>query len=230
MLFLTCNRVRFIALLLAVGVSIGLYSAFRSTAEVHAQGGDKKAGGKKDDGNETDRAAIQKTVRGFIAALEKGDAKSAAGHWTENGEYHSDDGTVLQGRAVIEKEYVAAFAKRKTKIKIDVDVESIRFPSKDTAIEEGHFTIHADKDHSTASKYTTVLHVREGGQWLMAVVREWPRAGVSVRDLDWLIGTWIAKSDDIEIKSAYEWWGDKSFLHAHSSTSRRRTKRSPGSR
>ncbi len=49
----------------------------------------------------------------------------------------------------------------------------------------------------------------------MAVVREWPSEGITIRDLDWLIGTWEAKRDDSEVFTTYEWWGDKSYIRVN---------------
>ena len=203
------SRIFWAGLLLA---AFGLLSASawigNPGAPLLAQGKKDK---KKDDGNAADRAAIQKTVRTFGDAFEKGDAKAVAAHWTDNGEYIADDGTSFRGRAVIQTAYEELFAKKKAKVKLEIEVDSIRFPSKDTAIEEGFFKVHGGKEHSVTSKYT-VLHVREGGQWLMAVVREWPSEGVSIRDLDWLIGVWSAQRDDTEVKTTYEWWGEKNFI------------------
>jgi uncharacterized protein (TIGR02246 family) len=142
-----------------------------------------------------------------------GDAKAMAAHWTENGEYYADDGTVIRGRAKIEKSYVELFAKKVPHTEAEIEITSIRFPSKDTAVEEGYFKMRGNKDAWVSSKYS-VLHVREGGRWLMAIVREWPSEGISLRDLDWLIGAWEAKRDDIEVRTTYEWWGDKSFIRA----------------
>ena len=56
--------------------------------------------------------------------------------------------------------------------------------------------------------------MREDGKWLMAVVREWPSEGATLRDLEWLIGSWQAKREDTVVKTTYEWWGDKSFIRA----------------
>ena len=194
--------------------------ADQSSAELHAQGVigkklKKKTPTKSEPTKEqvSDSAAIKKSVQSFVDAFEKGDAKALAAHWTENGEYIADDGTHLRSRAAIEKEYAGLFAKRKGNAKITIEVDSIRFPSRDTAIEEGYFKVHGDKDGGHTSKYT-VLHVREAGQWLMAVVREWPSEGTSIRDLDWLIGSWAAKRDDAEVETSYEWWGDKAFIRA----------------
>ncbi len=198
----------------ALALMFGTFAAWnRSGREAYAQAGGKvgttqPAKGKAPDG---EREAITKTARSFAAAFEKGDAKAVAAHFTENGEYTTDDGTVFRGRAAIEDEYIDLFGKRKGPVKVEIDVDTIRFPSRDTAIEEGHFKIRVGKDPAIASKYS-ILHVRENGKWLMAVVREWPNEGASLRDLDWLIGTWTAKRDDTEITTKYQWWGDKSFI------------------
>jgi uncharacterized protein (TIGR02246 family) len=159
-----------------------------------------------------DETAIRKATADFIKALEKGDAKAVAAAWTEEGEYMGDDGTTLRGRAAIEAAYAKAIAKYK-KLKVEITIESIRFPSKDTAIEEGYARSYkGDADNPTASRYS-VLHVREGGRWLMAVLREWPDEGVSLRDLDWLIGAWEAKTDEADVRTVYEWDAKKNSIH-----------------
>src|ERR1700722_1820814 len=138
----------------------------RSGREAQAQGG---GGGpaKQPDQDKlqaADRDAIAKAARNFVTAFEKGDAKAIAAHWTENGEYIADDGTAIRGRTAIEDDYADQFAKRKGTVKVDIDVDAIRFPSRDTAIEEGHFKVRVGKDPAVHSKYT-ILHVRENGKW-----------------------------------------------------------------
>jgi uncharacterized protein (TIGR02246 family) len=158
-----------------------------------------------------DEAAIRKASADFITLVEKGDAKAVAASWTEDGEYIDDDGTTIRGRAAIEDAYAKAFAKKK-KTKVEINIESIHFPSKDTAIEEGYAKLYREgSEQPTCSRYS-VLHVREGGKWLMAVLREWPDEGVSLRDLDWLIGTWQAKNDDTEVRTKYEWDANKNSI------------------
>jgi len=161
-----------------------------------------------------DTLAIKKAGESFLKAYLAGDAKGVAAHWTENGEYLADDGTTFRGRADIEKEYKRLFDDKKGPVDASIDVTSIRFPSKDTAIEEGYFKVRLGKDAPIATRYS-VLYVREGDQWLMALVREWPTEGVSIRDLDWLAGSWEAKRADTVICTTYEWWGDKTFLRGH---------------
>jgi uncharacterized protein (TIGR02246 family) len=161
-----------------------------------------------------DEDAIRKSSADFVKAMEKGDAKAVAAFWTEQGEYIGDDGTTIRGRKAIEAAYEKTFGKVK-KLKLDITVESIRFPSKDTAIEEGYAkAFKGGAEQPTTSRYS-VLHVREGGRWLMALLREWPDEGVSLRDLDWLIGAWEGKTPDAEIRTTYEWDGKKNSIRCH---------------
>jgi uncharacterized protein (TIGR02246 family) len=172
----------------------------------------KGAADVKDTKHADDEAAIRKASAEFSKVVEKGDAKAVAASWTEDGEYIGADGTTIRGRADIEAAYAKAFAEKKNP-KVDITIESIRFPSKDTAIEEGYAkTYKGGSEQPTCSRYS-VLHVREGGKWLMAVLREWPDEGVSLRDLDWLIGTWESKSDEAEVHTAYEWDANKNSIH-----------------
>ncbi len=171
----------------------------------------EKAAGAAKDARGDDEATIRKAAAAFAKSVEKGDAKDVAAYWTEEGEYIGADGTTIRGRAAIEAAYSKAFAK-KTKATLAINIDSIRFPSKDTAIEEGYAKRYRDgSDQLTASRYS-VLHVREGGKWLMAVLREWPDEGISLHDLDWLIGTWEAKSDEATVRTTYNWDANKNSI------------------
>jgi uncharacterized protein (TIGR02246 family) len=183
----------------------------------HADAQDKAAPQKKaeppsadTDDRKADRAGIDAQMEGFLKAFESGDAERVASFWTVGGELIDDDGSVYRGRAAIAKAYRELFG-TKEKRKAEIQRESLRFPSRDTAIEEGKFKVRVGEGEPSASRYS-VLHVREGGKWLMAVVREWPAEAVSLTDLEWLIGTWVAKRDDAEVQTSYEWMWNKSFI------------------
>jgi uncharacterized protein (TIGR02246 family) len=195
------------AFLAGQGRSVGQNATTRSGQAQPGKGAGTPKGKKPTD----DEAAVRKSTAEFIKAVEKGDPKAVAAFWTQNGEYIDDDGTTIRGRAEIEAAYAKAFARNK-KIKLEVTIESIRFPSKDTAIEEGYAKSYkGDAEQPTASRYS-VLHVREGGRWLMALLREWPDEGVSLRDLDWLIGTWESKDDEAVVRTTYEWGARKNSI------------------
>jgi hypothetical protein len=115
--------------------------------------------------------------------------------WTEDAECREANGETFFGRAAIEKAY-ADFFKRNPGVKVDVLIKSIRFPGKDIAIEEGLVRqTRSAKDLPGSTSYV-VIHVREGGKWLMSLSSE---AGVGqdrLEDLEWLLGEWTTKVKD----------------------------------
>src|SRR5262245_10428220 len=121
-------RKRLVPMLLAMGALLGVFAAGRFTPGLPAPDSGIAAApapqGKGKDPREADRAAIRKAIQSFIKAFESGDAKAVAAHWTADGEYVTDDGTVLRGRDAIEKAYAEHFGKN-SKHKVEIEVESI---------------------------------------------------------------------------------------------------------
>ena len=65
------------------------------------------------------------------------------------------------------------------------------------------------------SSWRNTLLVREGGQWKVAIVQEWDRDNGlddSLKDLEWLIGTWHVATKDREVTTTYEWDENKTFI------------------
>jgi len=158
-----------------------------------------------------DRDGVQKALDSFVAAFGKGDGKAVAAHWTAEGEYISDDGTTIRGRAALEKDYADFFAKNPDNA-LEVEVDTIRFPSRDTAVVEGHFKLHTGKKKELVVSRCSFLYAREDGKWLIAIAREWPGDGVEIRDLEWLIGTWETRRDGTVVTTKYEWTANKTFI------------------
>src|SRR5579883_1316921 len=161
-----------------------------------------------------DRTAIEKAIESFSSAFQKGDAKVLVAHWTSEGEYISDDGTTFNGRAALEKAYAEFFTKNPDNA-LTVEVDSIRFPSRDTAVLEGHFKLLRGKKKELTVSRCSFLYTREDGKWLIAIAREWPGDGLAIRDLEWLIGSWEAKRNGTVVTTKYEWAGNKSFIRCH---------------
>jgi uncharacterized protein (TIGR02246 family) len=163
------------------------------------------------DANEKDIAAIKKNMQSLIAAFEKADAKAVASHWTIGGEYIDDDGTKYHGREALEKAY-AAFFKNNKNLKLAIEKQSLRFLSSNTAVEEGYLKLKHAKTADFVNTKFSALHVKEDGKWQIAIMREWPSEGISLFDLEWLIGTWQAKRDDMEVETTYEWAAKKKYI------------------
>jgi len=202
----------------ALSLAIGL-CALRDGALPHADAQTKKkktAATPQSGDRSVDLKAIEESSRAFSAAFAKGDAKAIAAMWTEDGEYHDDEGTSLKGRTAIEKAFAEHF-KEKNAAKVHVIIESIRFPARDVAIEEGLLRQEgAGREMPTSSRYAA-LHVREDGQWKLALSREWGAGQDRLEDLAWLIGTWTVKVKEHEVTLTFERDKSKAFLAAKSS-------------
>jgi uncharacterized protein (TIGR02246 family) len=191
---------------LLVTLAIVLVAAGGKTSgrdQATAEGGDAK--------RRDDEAAIRKASDDLRAAVGKGDAKALADLWTEEGEYIVGDGTAIRGRPAIEAAYARHFAKDPRTL-VELSIDSIRFVSRDSAIVEGHAQSRKGKADQPSSSRYSALRVRENGTWLIALLREWPDEGITLRDMDWLIGTWMAKTDGGEVRSTYEWDETKKFI------------------
>jgi uncharacterized protein (TIGR02246 family) len=130
--------------------------------------------------------------------------------WTAEGEY-TDEGTTVRGRPALEKAYTRFFAKN-PKLQVAAEVQSLRFVSRDSAVEEGFFKVRRGKSVDRRATRFSILFAREEGKWLIALLRESPGQGASLRDLEWLVGRWSSGKDGAEVQTVYEWDLNKTFI------------------
>ncbi len=144
---------------------------------------------------------IRLTDESFAKAYAKGDAKAVAAHFTADAEYVDEAGTIFHGRQAIEETLTEYFVQH-PHCTLEMDIDTVRFISPGVAVEDGITTITHEEDGSESidSRYTTV-HVKVGGKWLAASVRdqapkERRQHRAELRQLDWLNGDWIDEGDD----------------------------------
>jgi uncharacterized protein (TIGR02246 family) len=169
----------------------------------------------KETKREADKLAIEKLAKEGVQAFEKRDAAAVAALWTADGEFVRNDGEVIRGRAEIQKAYAEYFKTLPAKVKPELQIDNLRFPSADTAVAEGTVRLKNEEGEVVASSWRNTLLVREDGQWKVAIVREWDRdvvQDVALKELEWLIGTWQASSKDREVTTTYEWDENKVFI------------------
>jgi uncharacterized protein (TIGR02246 family) len=169
----------------------------------------------QDPKREPDRLAIDKLTGEMIRAFDERDAAAVAGHWTEWGEFIHNDGEPLRGRADVQKGYAEYFRTLQGKPKLEVQRDALRFPTADMAVLETTLRLRNDDGDIVACGQQNAVLVREGGQWRVAIIREWDRDGrpdVSLNELGWLIGTWQAVTRDREVTISYEWDEKRSFI------------------
>jgi uncharacterized protein (TIGR02246 family) len=202
------NLLAVLAVLAAVGVVGALH---RSPAQDRAA----PAAPDQEKPDSPELAAVRKTADEFTRAFNAGDAKAVAAFWTKDGEYVGPDNETLRGREAIEKAY-AEFFKKNPKARAEVKIESVRLLGRQAALEEGALKLQLPGEKEPGESRYSVLHVREDDGWKMASVREWvpdPAQLVSLKDLAWLLGDWVAKQGDTEVRSSYAWDDeDRAFL------------------
>jgi uncharacterized protein (TIGR02246 family) len=168
----------------------------------------------RDPKRESDRRAIEKLTRDMVQAFEKRDAAAIAAHWTQDGEFIRDDGEPIRGRDEIRKGYAKFFETLSGKPKLEIRADAVRFPSADMAVTEVTLRLKQDGE-VVASGRQAIVAVREGGQWKVAMIREWDRdigLDVGLKELEWLIGTWRAVTRDREVTITYKWDENKTFI------------------
>jgi uncharacterized protein (TIGR02246 family) len=184
-------------------------------AGIWAQGSAQPGGSKGAEAasNDADRAAIMKSARSFADLFNKRDAKAIAAMWTENGESREAIGKTFVGRAAIEKAYADLF-KTNAGGTIEVLVKSVRFTAKDMAVEEGLLReSRGPKDLPATTAYVAV-HIREAGQWKIALASEGGARQDRLEDLDWLLGNWTTKVKEDAVKFSFVRDSKKPFITA----------------
>jgi uncharacterized protein (TIGR02246 family) len=198
---------------LGVAAAATFFCLYRSpTQQATAKEASGPQGGAKSEAAEI--TAVRKTAGEFTRAFNAGDAKAVAAFWTKNCEYVGPDGETVRGRKAIEKLY-AEFFKEHPKAHLEVRVESARLLGRQAAREEGTLKLKLPGEQEPSESRYSVLHVLEKAGWRMASVREWvpdPAELVSVKDLEWLVGDWVAKGDGGEAHTRYAWDEDRAFL------------------
>jgi uncharacterized protein (TIGR02246 family) len=161
-------------------------------------------------------AAITRTAEAFVEAFQKGDAKAVASFWTPDGDYVDPSGRVLNGRPAIEKDFANLFTENKG-LKLCIEVASLKFPTPDTAVEDGITAVLApDGTAPSRARYSNFL-VKRDGQWLLASVREAayvaPSNYENLRELEWVIGEWEDENPGGELaRVSFAWAPDQNFI------------------
>jgi len=173
-------------------------------------------------GNPADEAALLKNAESYVAAFDKGDAKTLAAFWTADGDYTGQTGRRLAGRDAIEQAFTEFFAEHKG-LKLRIDIDSLRFVGADAAVEDGTTAvIYPDGLPSSRARYT-IVHARKDGKWYLDSVREAPDIPLSnyehLRGLEWLIGEWTDEVNQGEAaRISFDWTDNQNFVVSHFTT------------
>lgn len=169
------------------------------TSEVNAASAEIKA---------EDEATIREQANQYALSYGKGDAKALASQWSVDGNLTEASGKKLHGREQIEKSFAHLF-KAHPPEPLVIEVESVKFPANNIAIEVG-----TSKSSSASSRYTAI-HSKESGHWQMISVFEHDMpsksAEIPISELAWMVGSWGAKSNS-DLRVQCEYTANKKFL------------------
>ncbi len=163
-----------------------------------------------------DKATIEKAVVSYANAFNARDAKALAAHWSPDAVYVNPlTGRQVEGREAIEKEFASILDSHKD-AKLAVEVESIRFISLTIAVEDGIATVVSAKGEPQKSTYTAI-HVKRDGKWFLDRVTEEDAPAVNsnydnLKNLEWLVGTWVDSDDQGTIQTECAWTKNKNFI------------------
>jgi uncharacterized protein (TIGR02246 family) len=144
--------------------------------------------------HDQDKTVLQNQASDYEKAFVAGDATTISQMWTADGTYTDVDGGLFKGREAIYKYFSDNF-KEYGSLPLKITVESIKFPSDNIAVEEGHSRLLDGPNIDLLSRYI-VIHQKTNNKWRMANVIEtiYPSAiEGSLDDWQWLIGNWSAK-------------------------------------
>jgi uncharacterized protein (TIGR02246 family) len=164
-----------------------------------------------------DESAIRTNCEKYTEAYNRRDSQAMAAMWSPEAIY-MDPTTNQQfiGRDAIAQHFDYIFAGSED-AKLAATIDSIDFVSPNVAIEQGRAVV-SYQDHEPEETTYSAVHVRRDGRWYLDRVSEGetqdppPSHYEELKELEWLVGSWIDADDQVSIQTEIEWTKNKNFL------------------
>jgi uncharacterized protein (TIGR02246 family) len=164
-----------------------------------------------------DEAAIRKNAEAYVEAYNNRDTKALAAMWTTDAVYTDlSTGESTVGREEIEKSLADTLADFGD-AKLEVSVHSIEFASPSVAIENGTVRLMRPNEPPMETNYKAV-NVKKDGQWFLDRLSEQespaspPSNYEHLKELEWMIGTWIDEDERATIQTDCAWTKNRNFM------------------
>lgn len=164
-----------------------------------------------------DEAAIRANAEKYVESYNRRDSKTMASMWSPDAVYQDPStGEGVVGREQIAKQLDYVFAGAED-AKLAVTIDSIEFLSPNVAIEKGTAGVTYSEGEPEKFEYSAV-HVKRDGQWLLDRVSEIevpappPSHYEQLKELEWMVGSWIDDNDGVLIQTDCEWTKNRNFL------------------
>jgi ketosteroid isomerase-like protein len=144
--------------------------------------------------------AVRTAAREYAAAVASGDAERVRESWTTVGDYVDAGGRTRKVSSIVKQMAARPGTDEKAPADVAPPNSSLRFVTPTVAIEDGEFECGVSGNGSPMSGRFTAVWVKQDGRWLLDSLRESVTAGPQVdkqlRPLEWLLGEWVAETDD----------------------------------
>lgn len=166
---------------------------------------------------DAEEAVIRANAEKYVESYNRRDSKTMASMWSPDAVYMDPNtGEGVVGRDAIAKQFDYAFAGSED-AKLKVDIDSIDFLSPNVALEKGRAIVEYSDFPDEVTDYSAV-HVKRDGQWLIDRVSEVevppppPSHYEQLKELEWMVGSWIDDNEGTVITTDCEWTKNQNFL------------------
>ena len=164
-----------------------------------------------------DEVAIRANADKYVEAYNRRDSRTIASMWSPDAiDMDPATGERIVGRDAIAKHFDEMLAGSED-AKLAVTIDSIDFVSPNVAIEKGAAVV-TYSDHDPEETTYSAVHVKRDGQWLLDRVSEEevaiapPSHYKELKELEWLVGSWVDADDQAMIRTEVEWTKNRNFL------------------
>lgn len=164
-----------------------------------------------------EESAVRAASAAYLQAFNKHDAEAVAALWSPEAVYlNRISGEEVVGRKAIAEQFVKLF-KAESDAKLAVEVDSVQFVSPNVAIERGTSTFAHPQGEPEQVAYSAV-YVKRDGKWLLDRVTDQeketppPSNYEHLKTLEWMVGSWVDKADDVEVETTCNWTKNRNFL------------------
>jgi uncharacterized protein (TIGR02246 family) len=160
---------------------------------------------------------VRDLLRTFARAYNAADAKALAGLFVDDASVVDPEGAETRGKPAIGEMYAASH-REATGLKLESEVEQVRFLTPDVARIEGRSRVSAPNGPANEFTRFTALAVRGDGAWRLAELREQaaPLHDVSpyerLQELQWMVGDWVDESEGNRVVVNVKWADKQSYL------------------
>lgn len=161
-----------------------------------------------------EESALKAHLKAYKDAFNQQNAERLASLWTEDAIYvNLSTHDSLQGREEIADYYKDQFSEGKASLEVKID--DIKFESPEKVSETGEASV-SSQGKTSKSLFVATL-IKENNGWLLQKVTEVdvqppPSHYEKLKDLEWLIGTWESKNDNMKFSSVASWSMNKNFI------------------